>query len=216
MKLPPAEALALGPLTILSYGALLSESSARLTFPSLRNFRLARVQVLPEGRLSSHDTSVCLSSGSACSNAVVATFLPRAAGSWYVGAWVRYPAACSRGPALHDEVEPWQGLRRTFAHPHTFLLSRKLIDPAKTLRIGCGPAPIPLPPQPPQRAPPPPAALETPAGDTHEQVSLGRAGAGERRDRRCRLRHRLRRRAASGVCGARAGVRLRTLALHAA
>ena len=52
----------------------------------------------------------------------------------------------SRGPALHDKVEPWQGLRRTFAHPHTFLLSRKLIDPAKTLRIGCGPAPIPIPP----------------------------------------------------------------------
>jgi hypothetical protein len=84
MKLPPAEALALGPLTILSYGALLSESSARLTFPALRNFRLARVQVLPEGRLSSHDTSMFLSSGSACSNAVVATFLPRVAGRWYV------------------------------------------------------------------------------------------------------------------------------------
>mmetsp|Transcript_33871 Transcript_33871/g.99823 ORF Transcript_33871/g.99823 Transcript_33871/m.99823 type:complete len:268 (+) Transcript_33871:64-867(+) len=33
-----------GPTTILAYGALLSESSARLTFPHLNNFRLVRVR----------------------------------------------------------------------------------------------------------------------------------------------------------------------------
>lgn len=33
-----------GPTTILGYGALLSESSARLTFPQLDNFRLVRVR----------------------------------------------------------------------------------------------------------------------------------------------------------------------------
>lgn len=41
---PSLQALMPGPLTILAYGALLSERSARLTFPLLRNFRLARVQ----------------------------------------------------------------------------------------------------------------------------------------------------------------------------
>ena len=33
-----------GPTTILAYGALLSETSSRLTFPSLTDFRLARVR----------------------------------------------------------------------------------------------------------------------------------------------------------------------------
>ena len=33
-----------GPTTILSYGALMSQPSARLTFPDLRNFRLVRVR----------------------------------------------------------------------------------------------------------------------------------------------------------------------------
>lgn len=33
-----------GPTTILAYGALLSESSARLTFPQLANFRLVRIR----------------------------------------------------------------------------------------------------------------------------------------------------------------------------
>jgi hypothetical protein len=41
---PSLQCLASGPLTILAYGALLSERSAQLTFPKLRNFRLARVQ----------------------------------------------------------------------------------------------------------------------------------------------------------------------------
>eukprot|EP00192_Tetraselmis_astigmatica_P014820 CAMPEP_0117685374 /NCGR_PEP_ID=MMETSP0804-20121206/21698_1 /TAXON_ID=1074897 /ORGANISM="Tetraselmis astigmatica, Strain CCMP880" /LENGTH=147 /DNA_ID=CAMNT_0005496627 /DNA_START=574 /DNA_END=1018 /DNA_ORIENTATION=- len=39
--------LSSGPQTILAYGALLSERSARLTFPYLQNFRLARVSHLP-------------------------------------------------------------------------------------------------------------------------------------------------------------------------
>mmetsp|Transcript_30509 Transcript_30509/g.86233 ORF Transcript_30509/g.86233 Transcript_30509/m.86233 type:complete len:112 (+) Transcript_30509:172-507(+) len=38
--------LSSGPQTILAYGALLSERSARLTFPYLQNFRLARVSGL--------------------------------------------------------------------------------------------------------------------------------------------------------------------------
>jgi hypothetical protein len=41
---PSLQCLTAGPLTILAYGALLSERSAQLTFPKLRNFRLARVQ----------------------------------------------------------------------------------------------------------------------------------------------------------------------------
>ena len=41
---PSLEVLAPKALTFLAYGALLSERSARLTFPQLRNFRLARVQ----------------------------------------------------------------------------------------------------------------------------------------------------------------------------
>lgn len=45
MKFPPALATS-GATTILSYGALLSEPSARLTFPTLANFRLARVKHL--------------------------------------------------------------------------------------------------------------------------------------------------------------------------
>mmetsp|Transcript_3372 Transcript_3372/g.6751 ORF Transcript_3372/g.6751 Transcript_3372/m.6751 type:complete len:231 (+) Transcript_3372:52-744(+) len=40
---PSLEALVPGTLTILAYGALLSERSARVTFPMLSNFRLARV-----------------------------------------------------------------------------------------------------------------------------------------------------------------------------
>ncbi len=43
-RYPPA--LSPASITVLAYGALLSERSARLTFPALSNFRLARVQVL--------------------------------------------------------------------------------------------------------------------------------------------------------------------------
>lgn len=42
-RCPPA--LSPASITVLAYGALLSERSARLTFPALSNFRLARVQV---------------------------------------------------------------------------------------------------------------------------------------------------------------------------
>ena len=58
-------------VTILTYGGLTSEASARLTFPDLSHFRLVR---------------------------------------------------------LH-------GLRRVFAHPHLFLVRRRLIDPTQSLQL---------------------------------------------------------------------------------
>lgn len=44
MKIPAALAAATNPTTILGYGSLLSEASARVTFPDLSNFRLVRLR----------------------------------------------------------------------------------------------------------------------------------------------------------------------------
>ena len=46
MKIPAALATATDPTTILGYGSLLSEASARVTFPDLSNFRLVRLRGL--------------------------------------------------------------------------------------------------------------------------------------------------------------------------
>ncbi|CAJ1954492.1 unnamed protein product [Cylindrotheca closterium] len=69
MKVPAVLAAAKNPTTILGYGSLLSEASARVTFPDLSNFRLVRLR----------------------------------------------------------------GMRRVFAHPHLFLVSEALVDPATSL-----------------------------------------------------------------------------------
>ena len=44
MLLIPKALTVTNPVTILGYGALLSEESARLTFPHLSNFRLVQLQ----------------------------------------------------------------------------------------------------------------------------------------------------------------------------
>ncbi|KAL3945439.1 MAG: hypothetical protein SGBAC_000492 [Bacillariaceae sp.] len=73
MKIPNVLAAATNPTTILGYGSLLSEDSARVTFPDLSNFRLVRLRcmrrvfahphlfLVSEG-LVDPDTSFCLAS----------------------------------------------------------------------------------------------------------------------------------------------------------